>query len=100
MFAETDNDTILFTDYDGWYTLELPNDGWSRADTQDHLFQTLNGEKSYIRISAFTLLEDIALTDRDILNEIQQKNHWFCSNQVYNDIIYEWAGCYKFQKAR
>lgn len=97
VFAETDNDTILFTDYDGLYTLELPSDGWHRANTQDHLFQTSNGE-SIIRITSYTLLEDKDLTDSDILNDIQQKNHWYCSKQVYDDIIFRWTGCYKFQK--
>ena len=97
VFAETDNDIILFTDPDGWYTIELPNDGWFRADTKDHLFLAPNAE-SMIRITGYTLLEDLDLTDSDILNEIQQKNRWYCSKQVYDDIIYEWAGCYKFQK--
>ena len=97
VFAETDNDTVLFTDPDGFYTIELPNDGWFRADTKDHLFLAPNAE-SMIRITGYTLLEDLDLTDSDILNEIQQKNRWYCSKQVYDDIIYEWAGCYKFQK--
>jgi hypothetical protein len=99
VFAETDNDTVLFTDPDGFYTIELPNDKWWESQDkakQSWVLYSPNGE-SIIRIISYGGA-DQNLTDRDILNEIQQKNHWYCSNQVYNDIIFEWAGCYKFQK--
>ena len=99
VFAETDNDTILFTEPDGLYTIELPNDGW--WETQDKaklswILKSPNGE-SIIRIVGYGGA-DQNLTDSDILNDIQQKNHWYCSNQVYDDIIFRWAGCFKFQK--
>ena len=99
VFAETDNDTILFTEPDGFYTIELPNDRWWESQDkakQSWVLHSPNGE-SIIRIIGYGGV-DQNFTDRDILNEIQQKNNWYCVNQVYDDIIFGWAGCYKFQK--
>ena len=99
VFAETDNDTILFTDPDGFYTIELRNDRWWETQDKAKLSWVLNSPngESIIRIISYGGA-DQNLTDSDILNDIQQKNHWFCSNQVYDDIYFKWAGCYKFQK--
>ena len=95
VFAETDNDTILFTEPDGSYTIELPNDGW--WETQDKaklswILKSPNGE-SIIRIVGYGGA-DQNLTDSDILNNIQQKNSWYCPKQVYDDIVFGWAGCF------
>ena len=99
VFAETDNDTILFTEPDGFYTIELPNDRWWETQDKAKLSWILNSpnDESIIRIVGYGGA-DQNLTDSDILNDIQQKNSWYCSKQVYDDIIFEWAGCYKFQK--
>ena len=99
VFAETDNDTILFTEPDGFYTIELPNDRWWETQDKAKLSWILNSpnDESIIRIVGYGGA-DQNLTDSDILNNIQQKNSWYCSKQVYDDIIFRWAGCYKFQK--
>ena len=99
VFAETDNDTILFTDPDGFYTIELPNDRWWETQDKAKLSWILNSpnDESIIRIVGYGGA-DQNLTDSDILNDIQQKNSWYCSKQVYDDIYFRWAGCFKFQK--
>ena len=106
VFAETDNDTILFTDPDRLYTIELPSDGsWVRGSTEIVVFQTSNAE-SIIRISALTFLTDRALaesygeaTDRDILNAIKLRNAYLCSEYYWTieDYPFNWYGCFKFQ---
>ena len=110
VFAETDNDTVLFTvatanSPDGLYTIELPSDGsWVRASTNQVLFQTLNGE-SLIRIDALTFLTDKEkadyygeATDRDILNVIKLSNARLCSDYYWTieDPPFNWYGCFKF----
>ena len=105
VFAETDDDTILFTDPGGW-TIELPSDGsWIRGSTETVVFQTWNGE-SIIRILYLTFLTDRSFaeafgegTDRDILNAIKLRNVTYCSDYYWyvNDFPFDWYGCFKFQ---
>jgi len=99
VFAETDNDSILLTDPDGFYTIELPNDRWWESQDKagmSWILESPNGE-SIIRIISYGGI-DQNFTDSDIFNDIQLTNNWNCSKQVYDDIIFRWAGCYKFQK--
>ncbi len=97
VFAETDSDdVILFTSPNESFTVELPC-CWYYADTETHLFQE-DEQQSMIRMIGWTLLEDYELTDRDIHNEMQHQGKWYCVNEVYDDEIFEWAGCYDFQK--
>ena len=108
VFAETDDDTILYLcclGDDDW-TIELPSDGsWVRGSTETVVFQTPNGE-SIIRILYLTFLTDQEkaktygeATDRDILNAIKLGNNRLCSEYYWEieDPPFNWYGCFKFQ---